>query len=577
MKEWKPPILMSCFVLEWAITLLFGVTVQPLAATNSGASQRPHIIYIMGDDVGWDDVSFHGSRQIPTPNLDALAWDGVLLNGYYAQPMCSPSRAALLTGLYPIRYGLQGSAYMPPEEGLPLQLAMLPEHLKNLGYINHMVGKWHLGHSSWNHTPTMRGFDSFLGYVTGTQDYYTHVFELLGMCGFDFWFNRQLLWNASGTYTTHLLTQRAVSVINQHDVSKPLFLYIAHQAAHGINIKGHLQAPMKNIKKFSHIKNEERRLLAAVVDTLDESVGTVVEALHAKGMLANAILIYTSDNGAMYQGVMSNRGSNWPLRGTKFTAWEGGVHLPAFVWSPLLRRTRRVSWELMHVVDWAPTLYHAAGGDVKDLGVIDGLDQWEALSLGNPSPRQELLINHDPTKRAGTALRVGKYKLVVGTLHNGTLDAHVNTRSDQDTPTNTDLDEVMENSAVGRTLRKYYRVSQLPIQQGWRKEAVIDCGKDSTTNFKSFRESYLFDIANDPCELRDISQEEPKILQHMMERLRHYESVAGPPKEDLLDYRGFPERNNCTWSPWVGKRSSPLTRCSHESIASLARAMLERP
>lgn len=577
MNEGRSPTLVSCFVLVWAITLLVGVTVLPVAATHRGASQRPHIIFILGDDVGWDDVSFHGSRQIPTPNLDALAWDGILLNSYYGQTLCSPSRAAFLTGRYPIRYGLQSNVYSPPEEGLPLHLTLLPQHLKTLGYRNHMVGKWHLGYSSWNHTPTMRGFDSFFGYLSGTQDYYSHVYDFRGVCGFDFWFNREVLWNSTGAYTTHLFTQRAVNVINQHDVSEPLFLYIAHHAAHGVNAVGMHQAPIENIKKFSHIKDKRRRLLAAVVDALDESVGTVVEALHAKGMLANTILVYASDNGGLFEGFMCNRGSNWPLRGSKFTAWEGGVRLPALVWSPLLRRTRRVSWELMHAVDWAPTLYHAAGGDVKDLGVIDGLDQWESLSLGSPSPRHELLINHDPTNRTGTALRVGRYKLVIGSLYNGTLDARINTRSAQDTPTNMDLDEVMENSAVGRTFRKFYRVSQLPVQQSWRNDAAIDCGNDSTSNFKSFREHYLFDIASDPCELRDISAEKPKILQEMMKRVRHYESVSVPPKDDLLDYRGFPERNNCTWSPWVGKRSSPLTRCSHESITALARAMSERP
>ncbi|CAN7943622.1 unnamed protein product, partial [Ixodes hexagonus] len=124
---------------------------------------------------GWDDVSFHGSSQIPTPNLDALAADGITLHNYYVQPMCTPSRAALMTGLYPIRTGMQHWVIRSPEPwGLPLELKLMPEHLKDLGYSTHLVGKWHLGYFKKEYTPTYRGFDSFYGYYNGYIDYYSH-------------------------------------------------------------------------------------------------------------------------------------------------------------------------------------------------------------------------------------------------------------------------------------------------------------------------------------------------------------------------------------------------------------------
>uniref|UniRef100_A0A023GDJ8 Putative arylsulfatase b ixodes scapularis arylsulfatase b n=1 Tax=Amblyomma triste TaxID=251400 RepID=A0A023GDJ8_AMBTT len=182
------------------------------------ARTPPHIIIFIADDLGWDDVSFHGSSQIPTPNLDALAADGIILNSHYVQSSCAPSRAALMTGRYPIRTGMQG--LFPGIEGpwgLPMNVPILPQYLKKLGYETHLVGKWHLGYYMEKFTPTFRGFDSFYGFYNGEEDYYSHDIDIQYQkeACLDFWFNRDPLRTANGSYSTTLFTQRAQQLIQR--------------------------------------------------------------------------------------------------------------------------------------------------------------------------------------------------------------------------------------------------------------------------------------------------------------------------------------------------------------------------
>ncbi|XP_077512472.1 arylsulfatase B-like isoform X3 [Amblyomma americanum] len=223
----------------------------------------PHIVFILVDDLGWDDVSFHGSSQIPTPNIDALAADGIILNNYYAQPSCTPSRAALMTGLYPIRTGLHGMAVDVADPwGLPTNITILPEYLKELGYETHLVGKWALGYCTKKHTPTFRGFDSFYGYYNSEEDYYTHSIAYENSTGLDFWFNMEPLWSLNGTYSTTLYTERAKYIIRNRQKSKPLFLLMSHQAPHGAGDPDPFQAPQENVDKFPYIEERNRTVYA---------------------------------------------------------------------------------------------------------------------------------------------------------------------------------------------------------------------------------------------------------------------------------------------------------------------------
>ncbi|GIY99858.1 arylsulfatase B [Caerostris extrusa] len=304
---------------------------------------------IYADDLGWNDVSFHGSPQIPTPNIDALALNGLTLQNYYGEWLCTPSRAALLTGKYPIRNGLQHCIILGGEAtGLPLNQVILPQHLKKFGYKTHMIGKQDSLSflvASWisnqNYTPTYRGFDSFLGYWNGVIDPFDHTYyeshikipNRKGFYGLDFHNGTTPMPSAQSRYVTHVFTEAAEDIIKNHDVSQPLFLYLAQFAVHGYPL---MQAPSEDISKFKYIDNIGRRIHAATVSVMDQSVGSVFEALHKKDMLENTIFLFVSDNGALIDPDIGGFGSNYPLRGNKYTQWEGGIHVPAVIWSPFV-------------------------------------------------------------------------------------------------------------------------------------------------------------------------------------------------------------------------------------------------
>lgn len=520
-----------------------------LATVALAKKTPPHIVFILADDLGWDDVSFHGSSQIPTPNMDVLAADGIMLHNYYVQPMCTPSRAALMTGLYPIRTGMQHWVIRSAEPwGLPLELKLLPEHLKDLGYSTHLVGKWHLGYFEKEYTPTYRGFDTFYGYYNGYIDYYSHVNVYKSHVGLDYRNGDQPSQNDTGQYATTLFTDRAIDIIEKHDQTKPLFLYLSHLAPHGATKDCPLQAPDENVEKFDYIGEEDRTIYAGMVDALDMSIGSVLDALSRAGMLNNTILAFSSDNGAMPFGFTSNRGFNWPLRGIKASVWEGGVRVPAFIWSPLLEQSGRLSTQMMHITDWLPTLYAAAGGDPKKLGRLDGHNMWHALSKGWRSPRTEILLNIDPiTGLAG--LRYGKHKLLTPGV-NGTTDQHVPTTG-YPRPTY-DIDTLMQQSLAAAVLRRFYNVDGIWFRRGWEESARVDCGPaEWQSNFVSGRAYNLFDLERDPCEMINLAETRRGTVRMLMRRLQSYAAVMVPPRNKEDDPRSFPEKHNGIWSTWL--------------------------
>lgn len=369
----------------------------------------PHILLIVADDLGWNDVGWR-DRQMFSPVLDNLARDGVILNQTYMQSSCSPSRAALLTGLYPFRLGLQHSVIQAGKaEYLTDAVATLPQHLQQLGYSTHLVGKWHLGFCDWKYTPTYRGFDSFYGFYNAVEGYYSHIGK---RDGYDFRDNEKVDWSAKGTYSTNLFAARAQEIIRNHNSSKPLFLFLSFQAVHAP-----FEVPQHYIDSHcSHVPKKDRRLLCGVLAAMDEAVGNVTRTLHQAGLADDTVVVFTTDNG----GPVKKGSSNWPLRGSKTTLWEGGSRAVSFVHSrsPDLVPARGSTFNgLMHVVDWFPTLLAIAQDKGESTILpknIDGINMWRDIRRASRiGSREEIVYNIDDVKN-NAAIRVGRWKLIEG-------------------------------------------------------------------------------------------------------------------------------------------------------------------
>ncbi|KAJ7390442.1 hypothetical protein OS493_025142 [Desmophyllum pertusum] len=500
--------------------LLFALTLSVLSSIAHTSSSKPHIIFILADDLGWDDVSFHGSNQIPTPHIDDLANNGVILNNYYVLPVCTPTRSAIMTGRYPIHTGMQHwviSAALP--YGVGLDEVFLPQYLKEQGYKTHAIGKWHLGFFKSEYIPTNRGFDSFFGFWSGKTDYWDHSQGEEGFWGLDLRNDTTPVWNEWGNYGTELFTEQAVDVINSHDTSKPLFMYLAHQAVHNANSHQPIQAPQDVINKFSHIQDERRRIFAAMATVLDQSVGKVVDALKTRNMYNNSVIIFSTDNGGPAAGLDGNSACNYPLRGMKTTLWEGGVRGVALVQSPLLGTTGRVSMDMMHATDWVPTLYGLAGGDTKKLEHLDGFDMWPSLAHQQQSPRSEILINIDGYN---AALRFQQWKLInTSTAHSGWYPR----------PGLTEMSS---------------SVSKVPL-----KNAVVNCsGEPPKVPAECSEKPCLFNIEEDPCEYYNVAEKYPDVLQKGLSLLANYKRSMVPPRNKPVDKAADPRIHGGVWTTW---------------------------
>ncbi|XP_077545814.1 arylsulfatase B-like isoform X2 [Haemaphysalis longicornis] len=504
--------------------------------------------------LGWADVSFHGSPQIPTPNLDALAADGVILNNYYTHPTCTASRGALMTGLYSIRYGLQHIPIQPGRPfGLDLNYTLFPQHLKRLGYETHIIGKWHLGCYRKEYTPTRRGFDSFYGFYYGHIDYFNHKLlseDDASISGLDLWNGTAPALDADGHYSTDLFAGEAVRLIKTLDKSKPQFLYLSHQAVHSGNYDNYLQAPKAKTDKFAYIGEENRTIYAGMLDSLDEAVGRTVQALGEAGMLEDSVIVFSSDNGGKPWGLFSNRGINWPLRGSKGSPWEGGSRAAAFLWSPWLAKKRRVSNQLMHITDWLPTLYGLAGGVVSDLGQLDGQDMWNVLSNDEPSPRSSMVYNIDPLF-GYAAVRRDRFKIVLGHSKYGVLGRIAipgNQRTQQD------LDALTERSKSAQVLRTLYGTDDLGFASDWRVNAAVACPNRvcaDDTHFESPNKVFLFDLYEDPCECNNLASTHKELLESMNKTLEEFKAQVVFPLNPPTDPASHPGNHNGTWAPWI--------------------------
>lgn len=342
---------------------------------------KPNIIIILADDMGWGDVGYHQS-SIKTPNIDKLAKEGIELRRFYTAAVCTPTRAGLLTGRYPDRFGLR--SVIPPwsKGGLDTSEVFLPQMLATAGYKNRaIIGKWHLGHSKQEFYPLSRGFTSFYGFLNGNLDYFTHNRE-----GELDW-HHDLQPDATPGYTTDLLTDDAIKKIKGFDKAAPFFLYLAYNAPHGP-----LQAKKEDLLKYGYDEskpsfgggnvgeqgrgNTKRQTYSAIVSNMDENIGRLLATLKTMNLDKNTIVLFASDNGA----AIEEGGSSGELRGSKGTEWEGGVKAPAIIRWPAGFKGGTSSDEVMAYVDVMPTLLDIAGVKTKPKKPFDGISVWPVLS-----------------------------------------------------------------------------------------------------------------------------------------------------------------------------------------------------
>ena len=357
---------------------------------------QPNIVYFLIDDLGYADCGFNGGRDIRTPNIDALAKAGATLESFYVQPVCSPTRSALLTGRYVIHTGVYSIVRPGAPWGLPLAERTLPQALRAAGYFTAICGKWHLGEFQPEYTPTHRGFDRQYGHMFGAIDYFKHTRD-----GKQDWYRDDRPLVEEG-YSTHLVAKEACRIIREKPADKPLFLYVPFNGIHGPH-----QVPASYKEPYAALA-EPRRTIAGMLAAVDEAIGQIVSAVSEKGLRDNTLIIFSSDNGGPGPGRVT---MNTPLRAGKGTIYEGGVRACAFVNWPGKIPAGITIKEPLHAVDWYPTLLKLAGAPAEQELPLDGRDIWPVLTAGAKSPHDAILLQGTVPGRA--AIRVGDWKLLL--------------------------------------------------------------------------------------------------------------------------------------------------------------------
>ena len=362
----KLPKWISLFVI-WKLCLAF-LPGHFLTADT----RQPNIVIFLSDDMGWEQVGYNGGNEVPTPAIDSLARDGVKLTQFYVQPVCSPTRACLLTGRYAWKNGMEVRPTAMSQHGMLSDERTLAEALRQAGYATWMVGKWHLGEWQHHHLPNQRGFDHHYGHYSALIDSFTHLRSGV------------LDWHRNGVpvveegYSTFLLANEASRLIAEHDGSKPFFLYLPFNAVHGPH-----QAPEAYLKKYEHLENLGPQ--RAQLECMDMAIAQVLHALELKGIADDTLVIFTNDNGG------TRNTSNGPYRGSKGHYHEGGIRVPMVARWPGKIPAGSSNDAMLHVVDLLPTLANLVGADAEKALPLDGKDIWEVMTNGGSTPHAEIV------------------------------------------------------------------------------------------------------------------------------------------------------------------------------------------
>ena len=484
--------------------LLTTAVITSLLLSVQGNLNKPHIVFVLVDDWGYADVSFR-NPAIYSPNFQMLAKTGLILDRHYVFKYCSPSRASFLTGRWP-HHAHQWNLLKSKLVGANINMTMIPAKLKTAGYKTHMVGKWHEGLFEPGYLPVNRGFDTSSGFLLGGEN---HVTEITG-CATDYWKN-----NApdprNGTYDAYHYRDDLTDIITKHDTSMPFFLYLPLH-----NVHAPLQAPDEWLNIYSvNSTCKNRRTYQAMVSVADNVTGHVVDLLKKKGMWDNTIFIVSADNGGAPCG-----GSNYPLKGSKMTFFEGGVRSLAFANGGLLPESRRgkSTQGFIHIADWYTTFCKLAGVDPDDSGPgkfpVDSMDVWPIITgESEKTPHNEIVLGYN-FSNAG-ALIFNNYKLIVGAQGER-------------------CDNLM------------WSPLDYPCSDGPKGE---NCDPYC-----------LYDIVNDPREEHELSKEKPDVLKELLDRYNKYSKEPrdmqdqGYHSEEVLPL----DPNACNymadhggyWQPW---------------------------
>jgi arylsulfatase A-like enzyme len=361
------------------------------------AEDKPNIIILLADDLGWADLGYQGSDDIRSPHIDKLANSGIrFTDGHVSASVCSPSRAGLITGRYQQRFGHEANS-PPPTDGMDLKQVTMADRLQKLGYRTGLIGKWHLGNQD-EFYPTRRGFDYFYGLRSGSRSYFYNAKkdDKVGNAKAIEENGKQVKFDG---YLTDVFGQKAINFITAKD-DKPFFLFHSFTAPHGP-----MHATEEDKALFASIKDTKRRSYAAMIWAMDRAIGQLVDALKASGEFENTLIWFLSDNG----GATGNASINLPLAGHKGIKFEGGTRVPFFAhWPKQFKETKEFK-PMMISLDIMATSLAAAGAKVKDLKTLDGVNLLPFIQGKKATPPHQNLYWH---KLWFSAMREGPWKLI---------------------------------------------------------------------------------------------------------------------------------------------------------------------